>query len=316
MGNGRLEDILTGWNFLLYGDVQRYPLIFESFFLPPDIPARPNFFPDSNAKWSSVAGYLPLFSCAGVIAFLKSKKRHWASRITKICIVFAFIPGLNAMFTMFNYNYYARWFYMPLLLMSLMTVLSLENRKIDLLGGIKWTAVFIAVFSVIGVIPSTIKQDENAVHASLVDSLLVWGGILLIFAAMAVLLYTVLRLRKKDEKVKRNLSLYTLFVIVLSVVGILPIAWYAKEHDNFSDIFHFLPPFPERFWAYIVIGIIGLALGVFALSFRKKREIFFKAAALGVCFITVAYAIVFIAFGKSHSYTYYDVVTQGLRGAN
>lgn len=93
MGNGRLEDILTGWNFLLYGDVQRYPLIFESFFLPPDIPARPNFFPDSNAKWSSVAGYLPLFSCAGVIAFLKSKKRHWASRITKICIVFAFIPG-------------------------------------------------------------------------------------------------------------------------------------------------------------------------------------------------------------------------------
>lgn len=314
MGNGRLEDILTGWNFLLYGDVQRYPLIFESFFLPPDIPARPNFFPDSNAKWSSVAGYLPLFSCAGVIAFLKSKKRHWASRITKICIVFAFIPGLNAMFTMFNYNYYARWFYMPLLLMSLMTVLSLENRKIDLLGGIKWTAVFIAVFSVIGVIPSTIKQDENAVHASLVDSLLVWGGILLIFAAMAVLLYTVLRLRKKDEKVKRNLSLYTLFVIVLSVVGILPIAWYAKEHDNFSDIFHFLPPFPERFWAYIVIGIIGLALGVFALSFRKKREIFFKAAALGVCFITVAYAIVFIAFGKSHSYTYYDVVTQGIEG--
>lgn len=319
MGNGRLDDMLVGWNFLLYSNEQRYPLIIQSFFLPPDIPARPNFFPDSNAKWSSVAGYLPMFSFAGVLAFLKSKKKHWASRVTKICIVFAFIPGLNAMFTMFNYNYYARWFYMPLLIMAMMTALTLEDRKIDLLGGVKWTAIVIAALSVIGVIPASINQEQSTTAAQTtwqekLEILSVWGGILLIFAAIAMLLFTVSRLRKKDDKIKQALPIYTLVTIAISIIGILPIARYAKEHGKFTAVGDFLPPFVERFWAYVVIGVVGLALAVFVLSFRKKREIFMRAAAIGVCFITVAYAVVFIAFGKSHSYSYYDVVTQGIEG--
>ncbi|MBQ4153058.1 MAG: YfhO family protein, partial [Oscillospiraceae bacterium] len=314
MGNGRLDDMLAGWNLLFYGDEQRYGLILQSFFLPPDIPARPNFFPDSNAKWASVAAYLPMFSFAGVIAFLKSKKSPWASLVTKVCIVIAFIPGLNAIFTLFNYNYYARWYYMPLLIMAMMTALSLEDRKIDLLGGIKWTAIVIGALSVIGITPSKLKWDDSVTPAPWWEQLLVWGGIFFILASIAVLVCTVIRLRKKDERVKQNLGIYILSTVALSIIGILPIAWYGQKHDNFSAIGNFLPPFVERFWAYVVIGVIGLAIAVFVLSLRKKRELFMKVAAIGICFVTVAYSVVFIAFGKSHSYSYYDVVTQGIEG--
>ena len=71
MDNPRTSNFLFGWNGIFYGNVQRYGLIFSSFFFPPDIPAYPNFFPDSNAKWSSVSLYLPLFSTVGLVAFLK-----------------------------------------------------------------------------------------------------------------------------------------------------------------------------------------------------------------------------------------------------
>lgn len=156
--NPRITEIPLGWDFLTYGNVQRYLLIFQSFFFPPDIPARPNFFPDSNAKWSSVAGFLPLFGMTGVIAFLKDKKKHFVKYIIITCIVLAFIPGFNSIFYMMNSAYYARWFYMPILLMSLATVISLENKSSSMMYGLKWSAIIVGAFTVIGIIPS--KKDD------------------------------------------------------------------------------------------------------------------------------------------------------------
>ena len=71
LSNPRLDNWLLGWSGLLYGNEQRYGLILSSLFYPPDVPAYPNLFPDSNAKWSSVSLYLPLFSTVGLVAFLK-----------------------------------------------------------------------------------------------------------------------------------------------------------------------------------------------------------------------------------------------------
>lgn len=311
MGNGRLDDMLTGWGFLLYGDEQRYPLIIESFFLPPDIPARPNFFPDSNAKWSSVAGYLPMFSFAGVIAFLKSQKKHWASRLTKVCIVFALVPGLNSIFTMFNYSYYARWFYMPLLIMAMMTAVALESKKADWFSAIRWTAIIIAVFSVIGLMPTRIGINQELKTVPLYEVILIWGGIALILAALFLVIYLATAIRRGNQKIRNNAGVFALFITVLAVGGIIPLALF---HDNILKLSFFIPPFPERFWAYIVIGVIGLALALFILTLPRKKEFFMRAAAFGVCFITIAYGVVFISFGKSHSYTYYDVVNQGIEG--
>ncbi|MFZ2538200.1 MAG: YfhO family protein [Oscillospiraceae bacterium] len=158
MGNPRTSDTIEGFNTLIYGDPQRYGLILSSFFFPPDIPARPNFFPDANAKWSSVSMFLPLFSMTGVIAFLKAKSKHFAKTIIIISIIICFVPFLNASFSAFNYAYYARWFYMPLLMMSLATCIALEDHLEEFSFALKVTGGFVAFFALIGIMPKRVDD--------------------------------------------------------------------------------------------------------------------------------------------------------------
>lgn len=158
--NSRVSSYIDGWNTMFYSSEQRYGLIIQSFFFPPDNPARPNFFPNSDAKWSSVAGWLPLFSMVGVISFMKSKKKNWIKRMIGWSIFFAMIPFLNAAFSAFNYAYYARWFYMPVLIMTLATSIGLEDEEVDWNGGFVWTTfVTLFVTFTIGFLPKTTTKD-------------------------------------------------------------------------------------------------------------------------------------------------------------
>lgn len=136
----RSSSILTGWNFLFYGSEQRYGLILEGILFPPEIPARNSMFPNAAGKWASVALYLPLFSMAGVIAFVKGAKGHWARVLLPVCLFMAMVPGLNASFTMLNTNFYTRWFYMPELICCLATVYALE-KDLDIKQGLKACAI-------------------------------------------------------------------------------------------------------------------------------------------------------------------------------
>ncbi len=146
----RSTNILTDSSFMFFSREQRYGLLLEAMFFPPEVPARTNMFTEANAKWSSVALYLPLFSMAGVIAFMKGAKKHWGRLLITVCLVMAFVPGLNAAFTMFNNNYYTRWFYMPTLIICMATVYALEDQdKCDLKFGIKFSAAAAGVIALI-----------------------------------------------------------------------------------------------------------------------------------------------------------------------
>lgn len=157
----RSTNILKNWNFLFYSNEQRYGLLLESFFFPPEVAARNNMFTEANAKWSSVALYLPLFSMAGVIAFIKGAKKHWVSGLLGVCLFMAFIPGLNAAFTLFNDNYYTRWFYMPELICCLATVYALEHEEFDLRFGNKFCAGAVAVMSVLALLAPFTKKVKD-----------------------------------------------------------------------------------------------------------------------------------------------------------
>lgn len=157
----RSTNILKNWNFLFYSNEQRYGLLLESFFFPPEVAARNNMFTEANAKWSSVALYLPLFSMAGVIAFIKGAKKHWARTLMFVCLFMAFIPGLNAAFTLFNDNYYTRWFYMPELFCCLATVYTIEREEFDLRFGNKVCAGAVAVMSVLALLAPFTKKVKD-----------------------------------------------------------------------------------------------------------------------------------------------------------
>ena len=137
LGNPRTtsDNLLSGWSFWLYSNVQRIPQILQSLFFPPDLPSRPNFFPDAGAKWSSLSAWLPLFGVSGVVAFLAAARRSWLKKLLMICLFMALVPGLNAAFILFNNSYYARWFYMPVLMMALATATAFDRREADLERG-------------------------------------------------------------------------------------------------------------------------------------------------------------------------------------
>lgn len=160
--NPRVDNPPQGWSALLYGWEQRYVHILQSLFFPPDIPARPNFTPESEAKWASLGAWLPLFSMTGVIAWFQTKRRHWLKRLLCILFLMAMIPILNSAFQLFNSSYYARWFYMLTLMMSLATLMSLENTRVDWKRAITWTAVItLAIALPIGFMPKSVNSGKD-----------------------------------------------------------------------------------------------------------------------------------------------------------
>ncbi len=159
-GNTRIGSYLTGWNGLVYSRSQIYSYIIQCFFFPPDLPARPVFFPDANVKWSSVAGWMPVFSMSGVIAYMAAHHKSWQKKLIVTCAVIALIPIFNSAFSAFNYSYYARWFYMPILIMALMTAQGLEDPEVSWKKGWIWTTLItLAIALAIGLFPQGQYSD-------------------------------------------------------------------------------------------------------------------------------------------------------------
>ena len=234
--NPRVVSPPNGWYALLYDYNQRYIHILECFFFPPDIPARPNFTPNSEAKWASLGAWLPLFSMSGVIAFFQYKKKHWLKSLLMILFLMAGVPVLNAAFQAFNMAYYARWFYMLTLMMSLATVASLQYADVDWKRAIRWT-----------------------------------------------------------------------FGITLGIA--LPIGLMVKKTDSGTETNYTfgLEDYPTRFWTYVAIALLSLALLVIIFrSYKKNRKRFLRNCVAGITLITVFYAAYFIALGKTQSYSDQD----------
>lgn len=157
--SSRVTNITLGWNSILYGKESIYANIIEVFFFPPDIPARPVMFPKADVKWSSLGGWLPVFSMVGVFAYYLAKEGNWLKRIIATSAVMALVPILNSAFYAFNNAYYARWFYMPILMMCLATALAIEDSRICWKKGYKRVCIITAVIAlVIGLFP---QKESN-----------------------------------------------------------------------------------------------------------------------------------------------------------
>ncbi len=229
LGNPRVSNPIEGWNALIHNPSQRYVHIIQSMFFPPDLPARANFTPDSSANWASLGAWLPLFGMTGTIAWLQVKRKHWLKRIIYILFICAMVPVLNSMFQLFNASYYARWFYMPVLMFVLATVMSLESKKVDWKRAIKWN-----------------------------------------------------------------------FVIVLIIgfsIGMMP---NLEDIDGVEVLTFGLEEYTSRFWTYVAISVLCLAILVLIFRFTKKEK-FVKNLIRGVFSVSVIYAIFFVALGKTQS---------------
>ena len=157
-GNSRLDNYINGYGVLAYKDGTTPFAILKSLFVVPDIIAKPTLFSGEQVKNGSLAAYLPCFSMSGVIAYWTIFSKTWKKRIALVCAIMAIVPVLNAVFSAFNANYYARWFYMPLLILSSMTARALETGKHkDLRRGARITAVITLAIMLCALIPTMDK---------------------------------------------------------------------------------------------------------------------------------------------------------------
>ena len=232
LGNNRLSEILLGWNAIMYGKEQIYANIFQCFFFPPDIPARPVFFPGAEVRWSSLGGWLPLFSMTGVFVWFANKKRHWLKRVLGISILMALIPVLNSLYSALNVSYYARWFYMPILMMCLATVI-LTEEEIDWSSGLHWVfGITLTVSLVIGLFPW--KDDKEKIHLGLFVNSQEKTYILRFVVACGIalcsllVLWAILKLSKQNRK--RFYRIAITAVCVISVVYGNVFIFTGKQH--------------------------------------------------------------------------------------
>jgi uncharacterized membrane protein YfhO len=216
LDNNRLSEHLYGKDMLLYTDNTIIPRVVQSFFMPPDTPANPNLFSSNHAKWASIGGYLPVFSMAGFFAFVKGRKKHWASRFSLFLVICACIPFLNCSFQAFNGYYYARWFYMPILIFAMMTAQALDDEDSDLLGGWKLTAAFLGVFALIGCLP-TKKSGGPVKFFHMPDDILYFWIVIAVALANLIVCRIIIERRKKGKPFLKLAVTMTAFASVTCI---------------------------------------------------------------------------------------------------
>ena len=235
MGNARLSDIIYGWGAVLYGREQIYAYIIQSCFFPPDIPARPVFFPGAEVQWSSVAVWLPLFSMVGVFATMRQKKGHWQRRLLGITAFMALVPILNSAFYMFNNAFYTRWYYMPILIMALATAQRIEESDTDFTVPFRWTlGITLAITLVVGLFPSAAEGDffkRFGLYNK--DDAHVYFYRFIITCAIAIISLIILRLilPKLKTNFKSFCSLATVFILVISAGSGIFFVYTGKTHS-------------------------------------------------------------------------------------
>ncbi len=214
--NSRVSDTLGGWDALVYNNAQRYINILTAFLFPSELPAYPTFTPDSNTKWGSLSGWLPLFSITGVVAFMTRKNKHWLKKLISLLVFIAFIPILNSMFQIFNVQYYARWMYMLVLMLCLATIISLEDTTVNWPSAIGITTALTAfLVMVIGFMPTKTEElngEKNCTYGLMDNEIIFWvhTGIAIL---SLVLLAVIVALTLKKKKLMAIVSIVLVCVI-------------------------------------------------------------------------------------------------------
>ena len=159
--NPRTIDLSSGWGFLTYSKPQQYLAILLSWILPPDSPYMTSIWSEGIIKWTSMTAYLPLCSLAGAVAYWQTRQGDSKKRIVGTCAVFALVPVLNSGFYALNSSYYARWFYMPVLILAAMTVNALEDPAVELdrpAKRIGWLMIATLAFALVPVQDTSTKE--------------------------------------------------------------------------------------------------------------------------------------------------------------
>lgn len=157
--NPRTSAFLNDYEFITYNEPQKYMAILASMFIMPDAPYQNTLFSNSGTQWQNVCAYLPVVGITGGIALCRANRKHSFARLLMFCAICAFVPMLNAMFTLENSAYYARWYFMPILVLCGVTGMVLEDKdiyQVEWWDAWKTVLIVTAAFVALELVPSDV----------------------------------------------------------------------------------------------------------------------------------------------------------------
>lgn len=146
MGNPRVSSNWTITSALKYPNIVNYLEILRGLIFPSEAMYPRAIITESN--YFSIELYLPVVGIVLAISYFFKNKRNWMSILITILCIFMIIPILNSSFILFQNTYYARWFYMPILIMSLMSIKCLDEN-INIKNGLIILVVLMIVFFIL-----------------------------------------------------------------------------------------------------------------------------------------------------------------------
>ncbi len=172
--------------FIYSDDPAIYLYLLKSFFVFPDLMVQPVFEISAQLEAASQSAYLPFVSMCGVIGyfFLPDRKKDMPKAMFIITLIMMFIPVLNAAFYMFNRQYYARWFYMPILIMCVMTAVTADKDVMLFKKGLIPSAAGAVLFLAGGLIYNTAAQAKGDMTYLAVQCMIAIGSLALLYSML------------------------------------------------------------------------------------------------------------------------------------
>lgn len=216
ISNPRVDGTWTLFNAILPKTYQLKEIL-RGLILPPEIMNSRSMF--SEYLFTSSELYLPFVGMILYASYIWKKPKNWMSVLIFVSAIFMVIPILNSTFYAFTTTYYARWFYMPILIMALTSAKALEE-KIELSNGYIMSGL-IALALFFGALAYSYKQPviihERYLFVNVIIALFGYVGLAFIY--------------KFKEKKKLFINLLLLGVIISSSANITV---YFYKYDKMS----------------------------------------------------------------------------------
>lgn len=229
MDNPRIDAFLYGPSALaFYGS--RYLELIKGLLMPAEIMPYQSAIYEQD--FTSSNAWLPLFGPALAIAALFAAG-SWVKRLLLCCLVMAFVPILNNLFYALTGAYYARWFYMPVLIMALASAVVLEKRRrADIKKGLWITTAATALLALYLLFyPWSEDRRSGIFHLDLFLMYLSFSALGLLTAA-----FTLFRVKKEQVRLR---ILTGLIIVFAGTTGLFHITagHVVYDHENAQTIY-------------------------------------------------------------------------------
>lgn len=229
--NPRSTQIAKNFGLWMYSTVQQYFAIIQSAFLPPESPYSPNMFTNGSVKWTSMSAFVVLGGLFGYFIFLKYFRKSAFTKIFTWCVICSLVPILNSSFYAFNSSYYARWFYMPILILCAMNMKSYELSKEKIYYGLKRVVVITCIFCVFALTPTTDK-DGKFILGLQKELPLFWLYFLIAIFSLYLLFVIVQNFKNKPKYSQKLLMSALGLVMIFSIVHLSVVKLPQLKNDR------------------------------------------------------------------------------------